>query len=110
MCTRLQAPAAFTSAPTSKHAHSTPTPGNPAPMDIDAARKKRTSDASCYRCGKPGHWSKDCPDWYNVRLLSDDELQKIMSIRLARLDVAVVDLEPLEEGNTAEEGFPPDNE
>lgn len=33
-----------------------------------------------------------------------------MSIRLARLDVAVVDLEPLEEGNTAEEGFPPDNE
>ncbi|KDR68942.1 hypothetical protein GALMADRAFT_23143, partial [Galerina marginata CBS 339.88] len=50
----------------------TPSPGNPIPMDIDAARKKSALPQNCRRCGELGHWANDCPHRYDVRHMSTD--------------------------------------
>ena len=75
------------------HAHILPTPGNPVPMDLDAARRKDLSALKCFRCKKPGHFGRDCPDRFDIRLMSTDEIQEVLEIRLAQLDVASEDLD-----------------
>ena len=44
--------------------------------------------AKCFRCKKPGHYSRDCPDQFDIRAMTLDEIQEVMENRLARLDVA----------------------
>ena len=79
-------------------------------MDIDAARRKALPSASCFRCGKPGHFGRDCPDRFDVRTLSVDELQQLLEDRLARLDAAPpVPTTPAPEESTQED-FPKDDE
>ena len=72
----------------SKHAHTIPTPGNPVPMDVDALYKRSVLPPGCFRCGEPGHFSKNCPKPIDIRTLSIDKLQEILQDRLAQLDVA----------------------
>lgn len=69
------------------HSHIQPTPGNPVPMDLDAARRTNV-DALCFRCKKPGHFGKNCPDRFDIRNMTTDELQEVLELRLAQLDVA----------------------
>ena len=57
-------------------------------MDVDALRKRSALPPGCFRCGKPGHFSKNCPEPVDIRTLSIDELQEILEDRLAQLDVA----------------------
>ena len=38
------------------HAHLVPTPGNPVPMDLGAARRRALEPGNCFRCKKPGHF------------------------------------------------------
>ena len=73
-----------------KHAHSTPTPGNPVPMDLDRTKGKIRPPLSCFRCGGVGHFGKDCPDRFDVRAMTTDELEAFLEDRLAQLDVAEV--------------------
>ena len=74
------------------HAHIQPTPGNPVPMDLDQNRKSATPPL-CFRCKKPGHFGKDCPDRFDVREMSIEELEEALQIRMAQLDVAPVEPE-----------------
>ena len=83
------------------HAHVNPTPGNPVPMDVDAARKRAANPFTCFRCGKIGHKVPECPLRFDVRALSVDELQTILEDRMAELDVAPAE-EPEKEGSLPE--------
>jgi hypothetical protein len=93
------------------HAHIVPTPGNPVPMDLDSARRKALGSSNCFRCKKPGHFGRDCPDRFDVRALTLDELQEIVENRLAELDV-VDDESPRSPDipSAAPEDFHPRNE
>jgi hypothetical protein len=84
-------------APPVRFAHSRPSPGNPVPMDIDAARKARAILDNCRRCGATGHWAKDCDLRFDVRYMDSDELETFMESKLAAKDVATE--EPLVEEN-----------
>ena len=97
--------------PALKHAHSIPTPGNPVPMDVDALRKRATQSSGCYRCGDPGHYSRNCPKPVDVRTLSIDELQEILEDRMAQLDVAPkADIRAADTEPADDEDFQRDNE
>ena len=37
------------------------------PMDVDHTRSRPATSQLCYRCGKPGHMSRECPLRYDVR-------------------------------------------
>ena len=64
-------------------------------MDIDAAHKAKAINDNCRRCGKLGHWSRDCELRFDVRHMTTDEMSVFMENQLATLDVA--HLEPKEE-------------
>ena len=55
-------------------------------MDIDAARKSKPLPDTCRRCGKAGHWAKDCQLRFYVRHMDTDELQTLLEDRLAAKD------------------------
>ena len=97
--------------PRQAYAHLTPSPGNPVPMDLDAARRKAGNSLLCYRCKAPDHLSRDCPTRFDVRTLTTDELQEILEGRLAQLDV-VSEESPSEEKAESQklEDFPTSSE
>lgn len=62
-------------------------------MDLDnGASRRSTTPLLCYCCKQTGHFGKDCPNQFDVREMTTDELQEILELRLAKLDVA-----PMEE-------------
>jgi hypothetical protein len=70
-----------------RFAHTTPTPGNPVPMDVDAARRAANKlKQKCYRCGKIGHFVNDCPQPLDVRSMNREEVDIWMEQLNARMD------------------------
>ena len=57
-------------------------------MDIDAAQKARTTAETCRRCGKAGHWARDCNFRFDVRYMDTDELERTLEDKLAAKDAA----------------------
>src|SRR5271155_3969160 len=95
------------------HAHTNQSPGNPVPMDIDAARKKASLPITCYRCGKPRHKSSECNLRFDICALSVDELQTYLEDRLAGLDAVTEETEEKEVAEVvekSEQDFAPHNE
>jgi hypothetical protein len=88
-----------------------PRPGatqNPVPMEIDASRHKAPIPADvCRRCGKPGHWAKECPRQFDIRHMTVDERSELLQHLALQADTE--DLETKEEEmEEAEETESPD--
>ena len=47
-------------------------------MEIDAARKRSELPDNCRRCGKSGHWSKECPKRFDIRYMTVGEREEWM--------------------------------
>ena len=70
----------------SRFAHTSPTPGNPVPMDIDATRRAGKLPPTCFRCGKVGHMVNSCPQPMDIRTMGRDEADFLMGHISARMD------------------------
>ena len=63
----------------------------PAPMDIDATRRRNAVPMLCRRCGEPGHFARECPKAYDVRYMSLDEKEDWIEHLLSDSDVAAAE-------------------
>jgi hypothetical protein len=79
------------------NAHLIPTPGNPVPMDLDVARRKALEALRCFRCKKQGHFGKDCPDRFDIRMMTLEEMEEALENRMAQLDAVPADPVPSSE-------------
>ena len=59
----------------SPNAYIHPTPSTSVPIDIDSSRKKDPTPITCYRCHQLGHKALDCPSRFDIRLLTNEELE-----------------------------------
>ena len=84
-------PSLAPSIPPLRNSHSVPTPGNPVPMDIDAAKGKTPLPLTCYRCGQPGHKKPDCPQRFDIRMMSLEEQEELLQKLLFEKDVPLKD-------------------
>ena len=60
-------------APPNAYIH--PTLSTSVPIDIDSSRKKDPIPITCYRCRQLGHKAPDCPSRFDIRLLTNEELE-----------------------------------
>jgi hypothetical protein len=72
---------------------------NPVPMEIDANRNRRDLPDVCRRCGKPGHWVRDCPQKYDIRHMTVEEksdlLQELsLAADMSELEVRGAEVQP----------------
>jgi len=57
------------------------------------ARKAKALPDMCRRCGKTGHWAKDCKCRFDIRFMDNGEIQKQLKNKLAAQDVAEANAE-----------------
>ena len=79
-------------------------------MDVDVLHRKAAPEGSCFRCGKVGHFGKNCPDRFDIRLMMADEVQEVLENKLAQLDaVPEEETAPGETHQAETMDFPKDN-
>ena len=79
-----------------------PTPQTLIPSGSNSGKAKETTPDVCRRCGKPGHWAKDCEKqfdiWYMSMTKKEEWLQEVA------IDADTKELE--EEPEKEQEDFP----
>ena len=94
-------------APPSAYIH--PTLSTSVPIDIDSSGKKDPTPMTCYRCCQLGHKAPDCPSRFDIRLLTNEELEnKLMNRR--DIPPAEILLTEIEFEAPKEKDFVQDNE
>ena len=74
-----------------------PTLGNSVPVNLDPGFKKNLLPSTCYRCRKTGHKAPDCPDRYDIRTSSLEELKMEIMARRDMAKIVEPTLEPTPE-------------
>lgn len=56
-------------------------------MDVDHTRSRPATSQLCYRCGKPGHMSRECQLRFDVRFMTAEERTSAIEDLLTAADV-----------------------
>ncbi len=75
--------------PPIQFAHTQPMPGNPVPMDIDAAKCARKHPPICFHCRKLGHFVPDCPlpDIWSLERGEAEVLMEQLNARMVEINL-----------------------
>ena len=73
--------------------HTPPTPSSSIPIDTGVVQKKEPTPMICYRCRQPGHKAPDCPLRFDIRMLTNEELENELMNRKDVSPVQVSDSE-----------------
>ncbi|HEV7737124.1 MAG TPA: zinc finger CCHC domain-containing protein [Chlamydiales bacterium] len=46
----------------------------------------------CHRCGQPGHFRNQCPQRYDVRFMTTDEIEDHLQEQFVQKDVATLEI------------------
>jgi len=74
-------------------------------MDIDAAWKTKAAPDTCRRCGKTGHWAKECDLRFDIQYMDTDELERELENKFAAKDVTPAEPPVEEEEELSVEDF-----
>jgi hypothetical protein len=55
-------------------------------MDVDCTKTLTSLPQPCYQYGHPGHISRDCPNQYNIHLVTTGEQDKFVEQLIADCD------------------------
>ena len=71
-------------------------------MDINAQRARQAL-LTCRCCGGPGHFARDCPTGFDIRLLSQDDRDNLLESLLALKDTTPTPMPDDQNGDRLEE-------
>ena len=72
----------------------------PEPMDVDRTHGRTSFPIICRRCNKPGNYARECPNAFDVRMMTMEEKLELIPELLALADVSGVF--PLENNSESE--------
>ena len=51
----------------------------PEPMDVDQTHGLTSFPIICRRCNKPGHYAKECPNAFDVQMMTTEEKLELIN-------------------------------